>query len=221
MAKWRLTKPLRPLRIGLDLDGVLALFDQPALDKMRLIQPEGISDVVFDDIEQPDRWGWTGHHGITRETNREFWKQVNGRDAEFWYRLRPTACVTDELRTYLRSPDVHPYYITSRPFGALKWTQQWLDQHDLPGTMLLAKAGTKGHLAHALGLHGMIDDKPENLTDVLSQCKLSCVPILLDKPWNKTTEHPYLLRVGTVKEGLALLEQAAQDERDSRIDIAR
>jgi len=213
LANWKFAAPLNPLRVGIDLDGVLAQFDAPALELMRQIQPTGIADVVFDDITHPDTWGWPAKYGVTPATSREFWKRVCTSDTAFWNRLPVTSEVDMSLKRLLDGPDIQTYYVTSRPFAAIAATQSWLDRFGFKGTLIVVKSGTKGHVVNALGLHALIDDKMENLTDVLESCKRSCVPILLSKPWNKNDIHPYIQTVTTVREGLAVAEQAVRDAR--------
>lgn len=200
---FRFHSPYYPYRLGVDIDGVLANYDQAYYNWMLAHQGELVDPMYTEFVpgRDPVQWAWEPLYGFTKATKRAFWDYACGRDGRsFWYNLPEINPTNTQL--FADGEHVETYYITSRPTAVREVTQQWLTDRGYTGQLLIAKSGTKGHIVQALGLHAMIDDKPENLVDVLAACGRNTVPLLVDQPWNNNWNHPYVTRVASVAEGV-------------------
>lgn len=216
---FKLDKPYTPLRIGIDVDGVLADFNSPYRE--HLIKLHGYDPFpLWNPDLDPSTFHWTDHYNYKRDIVEKFWQWLQTPEAAhmFWGTLDPLfdddeAALIDRL---MQEHDV--YFITKRPLHLKALTEHWLERHicggfsrRLPTTLV---SNHKGHIAAGLQLHAMIDDKPANLKDVLTACGTGCVPLMFDQPWNRRDEHhQYIRRIETIEDGLAYLEQVIECQR--------
>lgn len=198
MMNFKLQAPIEPLRIGIDIDGVIADFI-PAYIK-RLNKMSGLKNPECN--EGWDSWHCEDKLGYDKEIVKAFWRDVaNPNKDDFWYTLEPI----DEVEPLTRDHDIT--FITTRPLASRWATIDWAEQnHNIlhPQVIVTEK---KGQVADALKLHAMFDDKPDNLLDVMRHCGMTCMPFLIDRPWNKSCEHSYIIRVETIAAGMAILKQ--------------
>jgi uncharacterized HAD superfamily protein len=201
MYQW--TQPLAPLRIGIDIDGVLARFDRGAYQWMLdaqdgyLINPTEVG--IPDESTHPRSWYWFQEYGFTRETEAAFWEMCRN-DPAWWDTLALTSDVTAWATRWLNTHET--YFITQRPREATAVTKDWLSRHGFTGTLLVAEPATKGLLAQGLGLHAMVDDNFQNLLGVLKACRVSCLPILIERPYNNWEGHAYIQRATTLSHAI-------------------
>lgn len=189
------------MRIGFDLDGVLANFTDPyaALltkhaerlfpPRLRLLFPKA-SD------EWPVLWHW--HKPVfeeagfseseMREVVRVAWDDL--KSSSFWENLpskhpAQTAHTLSNLTDWARSGhDV--YFITSRPGPYAKvQSEQWLRNKGYYGTPTVCIAQHKGPIAQSLELDLFVDDRPENIRDVYQARSGRCRVALIDAPYNR------------------------------------
>lgn len=169
------------MRIGIDVDGVLANFfsayeeaivQEAGEDKFPCRYPECT----------PPVWDWPEHYGYDKAYVSRVWKKI-AKSRSFWYDL-------DELPDLAFLKEAAPwaihavYYITARPGeNAKAQTEYWLEEHGIPApTVLISKE--KGLCAQALQLDLYIDDKLENIVDVQDNHRLTRAYLCPQYPYN-------------------------------------
>lgn len=167
-------------RIGVDVDGVLAEFNQGY--RQELIKVCGRDHLGGD---EPPCWHWAEEVGYSKEEDAQAWEAIKG-SPSFWMGLRPLleAPETITILNSLYHQGHEVYYISHRfGTGAHVQTAAWLMQQGaLMPTVLMS--GDKGPIAKGLELTHFIDDKPENALEVRLQAP-SCKTFLLSKSYNK------------------------------------
>jgi uncharacterized HAD superfamily protein len=185
------------LKIGIDLDGVVASFESrfaPILSRLSHISFP-LSDPNF-----PPVWDWPEYYGCGPAEINAAWENVI-RDPGFWVNLVPTENAAADLeRLYnLHCADHAIYFITTRVGIACKQqSEKWLANQGFPrATVIVSKR--KGDIAAGIELDLFIDDKWENLDDVvINSPATKCY--LLNKPYNQM--YNVRRRVNTVGEML-------------------
>lgn len=189
-------------KIGVDVDGVLAIFDQGYTDV--LIKTSG-RDLFPTKPYDPPCWDWTAPLGYTKEEDKAAWQAVLD-STNFWRTLPayPDASRNLGLLGALDAGGHEVYFITTR-FGIKPKAQttEWLYRNGYTGTPSVIVSSKKGPIAEGLGLDVFIDDKPSNCTDVLKHCGTSCKVYLLDRSWNQEADFKYVTRIKSIK---AMLE---------------
>ena len=170
------------LRIACDLDGTVADMDA-ALQREaeRLFGPDAILHAApgdrlesAEDVARPSQAGTPmGPPGaLTPKQVRRLWEHVASID-NFWMSLgeiEPGAVA--RFATVARARRWEIIFLTQRPPSAGETTQvqsqRWLQTHgfELPSVMVMS--GSRGKVAQALALDVVVDDRPENCLDVLS-----------------------------------------------------
>jgi len=180
------------MRIGFDLDGVLADLHEPFaklavelfpdLDRQGVVaEPAvpgapGASDQdAPDDLEDPPPPGLT----LTRRQTELVWKAVAGID-DFWETLaecEPGAIARLAELTEARRWEV--IFLTSRPKAGgrtvQRQSQRWLERHGFPHPSAFVVHGSRGRIADALRLDAVVDDRPDNCLDVALESKAGAV----------------------------------------------
>lgn len=151
--------------VGIDCDGVLCNFTK---GYAALLTAE--TGIVFTDeeIAAPATWYWDRAHGVTREQEDKVWKQIKSAPA-FWYGLDalPRA---DAFLVDLSDSSHEVYFITDRPgYMPQTQTQMWLQEHGYACPSVCISRNGKGAVAAALKLDVYIDDKGENVLDVIAK----------------------------------------------------
>lgn len=192
------------MKIGIDIDGVLANFysayeqmfvEEASEDKFPGRYPEFL----------PPVWNWPEYFGYDASIVKRVWQRIK-RTEGFWEGLGPLSGVDILME---RAPWVNHdvYFITNRPGVRPKSeTERWLKTHlriSNP-TVLIAK-DTKAGIIRGLDLDTVIDDKYEHIRDVESAVP-ECTPYVLDRPYNRADvfggQELAAKRVGTVEEWL-------------------
>lgn len=183
------------MRIGIDIDGVLARFDQ---GYARLIMRE---TGWFIDIENPNwpaEWYWDRAlfkaKGLNPQAAKQLENTIWDRDIKpttFWGTLGEyagTIQALDRLRLSVYAGyDI--YFITSRPGHLAKfYTEMWLSLHGMLNPTVLI-AHDKGPVISGLELDVFIDDKPENIVAAV-EARPKVRAYLIDRPYN---HHPAVL----------------------------
>lgn len=189
------------MRIGVDLDGVLADFNS---DFMNLMTTVTGRDLFGHPRKAITCWNYpVDQFGYTKEEFNRAWQAVEKSDS-FWrrlgdYPLAPT--VLAQLDDMAGAHDI--YFITSRVGQQAKLqTECWLNARGFAWPTVLVSSA-KGACAKALKLDLYIDDKTENCTDVVA-CQPKCQVLMLSQPWN--TKLPGIPRI-TLADFLAVLEE--------------
>lgn len=168
-----------PLRVGIDLDGVL--YDFAASFRRYLVASGQILEGVLPD-EEPGRWSFYEDWGFSLD---EFIKLCNdGVDAGYVFRgpTRPHA-VESVRRIKDMGHSVH--IITDRKFGSDPVnseiaTKHWLDEHGIPYDTLTFSADKT-----CVPTDCFVEDKLENY-DALREAGVAA--FLVSRPWNYDAE---------------------------------
>ena len=174
---------MKRFNIGIDIDGVLSDFVGGA----RILFKSMLNGWPSDDLIQTS-WAFSSL-GITEEETKLMWKKLNS-IYNWWIGLSPY--VHTEFLPHLC--DNHRcVFITDRMDGTgypiEKQTQLWLHQQyniDYP-TVLISR--NKGDIARGLGLDFYIDDKPENVLDVIEKAP-RCKTFLQRRTYNEACAYP-------------------------------
>jgi 5'(3')-deoxyribonucleotidase len=167
------------LRIGFDIDGVLADFNTAYM--ARIVYVTGRN--LFPDNYQPDTWYYPEKLGYKSDELNAVWLSINA-DLTFWRSLKPyagTHDIIDKLTQRVWDGD-DVYFVTARPSRNAKWqTECWLSSVGMTSPTVLI-ASEKGLICQALELDAYIDDRHRN---VLSVSHTQTRPFLLDRSWNR------------------------------------
>lgn len=180
------------MRIGFDLDGVLADLHEPFmrlavqlfpdLDRQEVLKepavpaPPGASG---DETEEEDEGPPPPGLALTRRQTEAIWRAVAGID-DFWETLAEhepgaiarLAALTDERRWEV-------IFLTSRPASSgrtvQRQTQRWLERQGFPHPSAFVVHGSRGKIADALRLDAVVDDRPDNCLDVALESKAGAI----------------------------------------------
>jgi uncharacterized HAD superfamily protein len=184
------------VRIGIDLDGVLADFTTSYWRLMAEIQ--GTLPMPSDFV--PGRWHWEQEAGFTANTVTRAWETI-GASEDFWKSLSvlPSAQGMD-LVSLQEENDL--YFITHRRGKDVKYqSERWLQGEfflEMPTVLI---AGDKGPLARGLELDVFIDDRAENIVEVLRHSRRTQC-FVVDYPYNRDLGMigSQVVRVPSIKE---------------------
>lgn len=185
------------MRLGFDLDGVLADFNSAFIDHIIATTGKDLFPPRPFDIPT---WHYPQTYRYTEEDMQRAWALIKQSEL-FWERLLPyvwTHDVLERLHT-ARMTGQDIYFITDRPGICAKLqTEHWLHWLGYDDATVLI-SGRKDLCAAALHLDAYIDDRPENC-EAVSRLAQTPQVYLLDRPWNRDIGHlqlPHVKRVET------------------------
>jgi hypothetical protein len=217
------------IRIGFDLDGVLAdlasayrdvdrrLFGAAAAGDQAPESPsdEGGADAAGADAAAEDARGEARRLREERRRRQIVWHAIETTD-DFWTTLKPTE--EDVVRRLAEASARHRwevFFVTRRPGTAgetaQRQTQRWLvaQGFELPSVIVMRES--RGKLAAALELDYLVDDTPQNVVDVVAEATTRV--ILVNRSGDRTVaanaRRLGVAVVGRASEAIDLLERAA------------
>ena len=186
------------LRIGFDLDGVLADMETELVHRAELLFGESMTRVLEQrsagdpseppsgdlPVDVPDAPA-IERLNMTPRQQRRLWKHVASIE-NFWQTLQETESgVVAKLHALATERRWEIIFLTKRPQSAGAATQlqsqRWLESkgYALPAVYVVQKS--RGRIADALGLDIVIDDRPENCLDVVTDSKARSILVWRDR----------------------------------------
>ena len=214
-----------PLRIGFDMDGVLADFAAAYLHiEANLFGPAARStprhpEKQAEDAESPE----AGEERPLRRRNDTVWRAIRATQ-DFWTTLQPTEPgAVQRIHELMLHHRWEVFFITQRPATdgdtVQRQTQKWLvaQGFDLPSVLVIH--GSRGAAAGALKLDYHVDDSPANCVDVKSESGAN--PILIVPDGDRVAvASARRLGIGSARsigEGLDILEQATKIQSQPKL----
>lgn len=178
---------MKPLKLGLDLDGVFYNFNDAFADVLARVtgkdrRPEGWTPLV---------WDWMSALGYTKSEVAAGWAAVDA-DPLWWTKLDPLPGAEDaivQIAQRIHREQFQAVFLTTRysptaHWQSIAWVQYWGFHHYAsPQVCICANAESKGLMAKALGLGIVLDDYAPNLLAVKRHSPETRV-VVLDRPWN-------------------------------------
>jgi len=231
-----------PLRIGCDLDGVLADMDAGLLREAEALFGKGVArrleenaeapppDVEPDDAaaSRPERIPPPVRLQISSRQERRLWRHIETVE-NFWEGLAEIEPgVVKKLASLAVERRWEIIFLTKRPESAgataQVQTQRWLQSKGFALPSVFVVQGSRGRIASALSLDVVIDDRPENCLDVVMDSKRARA--ILVRRDDSTQLPPAAQRLGigivkSVSECLDILTQLDGPDKDEPGVMAR
>jgi hypothetical protein len=213
------------LRIGFDMDGVLADFASAYRDVETQLFGSAMTGRAADPAEEEAAQA-APEPSTRREERRRrdaVWRQIRS-TPDFWTTLAPIRDIAvRQIHEMALKYRWEVFFITQRPATAgdtvQRQTQRWLVKQgvDLPSVLVIA--GSRGAAAGALRLDYHVDDSAQNCLDVLSDSRAR--PILVVPPGDAlTARNARRLGIGvaaSIDECLHILAEASASGGDPGI----
>lgn len=191
------------MRIGVDVDGVLADFNESFIDTVKRLTGRDLFGAGY----VPTTWNYPEAVGYTGPEVTQVWDTIKA-NPTFWLSLRPywdAMTALEQLRVMSVEHDL--YFITSRPgVKAKHQSEVWLATHsgDFAWNPTVLISSEKGKCAKALHLDYYVDDRYENVQDVVSETRGRTFAYMVDRPWNQSVPMEPR-RVGSISDFLDII----------------
>jgi hypothetical protein len=191
------------LRVGIDVDGVLADF--------RTAFHDAASECLRREIHEPE--DPKSPQSLLEKDVRRVWEWVAKR-TNWWMELR--AYEPDQIeRLYAvtRAAGWEVFFLTNRPASAGDsvqfQTQWWIERHGFFLPAVLTVPGSRGDIANGLRLDLLVDDLSRNCVEVVSASPAKALLMLRER--NQATEDHAVSRgigvVHSLADAIGVLEQ--------------
>jgi hypothetical protein len=221
-----------PLRIAFDLDGVLADMESELVRQSETLfgevvtrRPRDGADAgpsAADPDATPDYGAPAIRLNMTGRQQRRLWRHVESIE-NFWEgldELEPGAIQRLAAIAIDRRWEI--IFLTKRPdtkgATAQVQSQRWLEAKGFMLPSVFVVQGSRGRIASALGLDIVVDDRPENCLDVISDSKARAILV-----WRESEDQlpatAQRLGIGVVKSVADCLEILTQVESTTRGDV--
>lgn len=229
-----------PLRIAFDLDGVLADMESELVRQSERLFREAVARRTRDGADagasaaepgepaadSPDAAPDFGPPAIrlnmTGRQQRRLWRHVASIE-NFWEgldELEPGAIQRLAAIAIDRRWEI--IFLTKRPdtkgATAQVQSQRWLEAKGFMLPSVFVVQGSRGRIASALGLDIVVDDRPENCLDVISDSKARAILVWRDRE-DQLPATAQRLGIGVVKSIADCLEILTQVESTTRGDV--
>ena len=215
------------LRIGFDLDGVLADFASAYRDvESGLFGEDPVASAAEPaEEEEQQNEAAADHPKPSRDRSRRdaIWRQIQS-TPDFWMSLQPTdPFAVRRIHALMLRHRWEVFFITQRPATqgdtVQRQTQRWLvaQGFDLPSVLVIS--GSRGAAAGALRLDYHVDDSATNCLDVLSDANARPI-LIVGSVEGQTARRAKSLGIGvavSIDDALNILEHASTAGRDPGI----
>jgi hypothetical protein len=192
------------LRVGIDIDGVLADFRTAFRAAARgLLDPS----VQVGDADDADRV-------LSESAIKRAWREVS--DAHNWWTTLAAFEPAQIARLYAlaRRHKWEVFFLTKRPAtrgDTVQFqTQWWLEQHGFFLPAVVTVPGSRGELANALRLDFVVDDQELNCVEVISASSAKTLLMLRDASLTALRDQAMNRGIGvvaTLEEALTIFER--------------
>ena len=209
-----------PLRIGFDMDGVLADFSSAFQEvEARLFGPGTRMRPQRPEEEEELQAGRRGSSGsVTGEQRRRtdaIWQAIQATPG-FWTTLKPLdPRAVRRIRDLMLRHHWEVFFITQRPATVgetvQRQTQRWLLAHGFDVPSVLVIGGSRGAAAAALRLDYHVDDSAQNCLDVMAEGRAKPI-LIVPAEEQATAQKARSIGIGvapTIDEGLEILDQVS------------
>ena len=209
-----------PLRIGCDLDGVLADMDAGLLREAESLFGKGVVRRLEEGAEasppdaepgdpaafRPETTAPAVRLQITSRQQRRLWQHI-GTVENFWEGLAEIEPgVVKKLASLAAERRWEIIFLTKRPrsvgYTAQAQTQRWLESKGFQLPSVFVVQGSRGRIAAALDLDIVVDDRPENCLDVVVDSKARAILV-----WREDEKQ---LPANTSRLGIGVVKSVAE-----------